>query len=127
MTDTNYKELTTLYERHAASGFVVLGFPCNQFGGQEPGTAEEIASFAAGYGAKFPIFQKIDVNGINTHPLWKYLKEQKGELLGSDIKWNFAKFLVGGDGQVLGRYAPPTGPASIEPDILAALAKLPKD
>jgi len=102
---------------------VVLAFPCNQFGGQEPGTPEEIRAFADGYGATFPIFSKVDVNGANAHPLYAYLKKQKGELLGDDIKWNFAKFLVGRDGEVLSRYAPPTSPSSIEADIRAALAK----
>ena len=70
---------------------MVLAFPCNQFGGQEPGSAQEILNFVAGYGVTFPLFEKIDVNGPNTHPLFKYLKEEKGELLGSDIKWNFGK------------------------------------
>lgn len=105
-----------------SQGFEVLGFPCNQFGGQEPGTAQEILSFVSTYGVTFPLFEKIDVNGINTHPLYKYLKEQKSEMLGSDIKWNFAKFLVGKDGTVLSRYAPTTSPSSIESDIVAALA-----
>ena len=99
MTDANYKELQPLYERYASDGFVVLGFPCNQFGGQEPGSAQEILNFVSKYGVTFPLFQKVDVNGANTHPLFKYLKEQKGELLGNDIKWNFAKFLIGRNGQ----------------------------
>jgi len=101
----------------------VLAFPCNQFGGQEPGSAQEILDFVAKYEVTFPIFEKIDVNGFNAHPLFKYLKEQKGELLGNDIKWNFAKFLVGRDGTVLSRYAPTSSPNSIEGDIKAALAK----
>ena len=122
MTDANYKELQPLYERYASDGFVVLGFPCNQFGGQEPGSAHEILNFVSKYGVTFPLFQKVDVNGANTHPLFKYLKEQKGELLGNDIKWNFAKFLVGRDGQVISRYAPTSSPESIEPDIKKALA-----
>lgn len=122
MTDANYKELQSLYERYASDGFVVLGFPCNQFGGQEPGTPDEILNFVAKYGVTFPLFEKVDVNGANTHPLFKYLKEQKGELLGNDIKWNFAKFLIGRSGQVISRYAPTASPNSIEPDIQKALA-----
>jgi len=102
---------------------VVLGFPCNQFGGQEPGSPEEIKAFTDGYGVSFPLFSKIDVNGPNAHPLYVYLKKMKGELLGNDIKWNFAKFLVGRDGEVLSRYGPPTSPSDIEKDILDALAK----
>jgi len=101
----------------------VLAFPCNQFGGQEPGSAQEILDFVAKYGATFPMFEKIDVNGPNTHPLFKYLKAQKGELLGSDIKWNFAKFLIGRDGNVIQRYAPTSNPDSIEPDIKKAVAE----
>ena len=73
---------------------MVLAFPCNQFGGQEPGSAAEIRTFADKYGATFPMFAKVDVNGFNAHPVWSYMKAQKGELLGNDIKWNFAKFLV---------------------------------
>jgi glutathione peroxidase-family protein len=87
--DTNYRELQSLYERLGPEGFEVLAFPCNQFGGQEPGSAQEILDFVAKYEVTFPIFEKIDVNGFNAHPLFKYLKEQKGELLGNDIKWNF--------------------------------------
>ena len=121
MTDANYKELQSLYERYASDGFVVLGFPCNQFGGQEPGTPDEILNFVAKYGVTFPLFEKVDVNGANTHPLFKYLKEQKGELLGNDIKWNFAKFLVGRDGGVLKRYPPQVAPSAIEGDIVEAL------
>ena len=78
-----------------------------EFGGQEPGSASEILDFVAKYGVTFPMFEKVDVNGINTHPLWKFLKDQQGEMLGDDIKWNFGKFLVGRDGEVLARYAPP--------------------
>lgn len=103
-------------------GFVVLAFPCNQFGAQEPGTAEDILAFAAKYGATFPIFEKVDVNGLNTHPLYKHLKAAKGGFLGSDIKWNFGKFLVGRDGEVIGRYGPQESPSSFEADVVAALA-----
>ena len=89
MTDQNYRELQSLYEKHAASGFEVLAFPCNQFGAQEPGSDAEIKAFTDGYGVTFPLFAKIDVNGPNAHPLYVHLKKQKGELLGDDIKWNF--------------------------------------
>lgn len=146
MTDTNYRELQAIYDRYSSQGFVVLGFPCNQFGAQEPGSSQDIIKFASKYGVTFPMFEKIDVNGPNTHPLYKYLKEQKGELLGSDIKWNFGtsdgservssrhlssdhipcaaptgKFLVGREGQVLSRYAPTANPESIAGDIEKAL------
>jgi len=121
LTDTNYRELQALYARYGPDEFVVLGFPCNQFGGQEPGSAQEILDFVAGYGVTFPLFEKVDVNGANTHPLYKFLKEEKSELLGADIKWNFGKFLVGRDGTVLERYAPTTSPESISGDIEAAL------
>jgi len=114
--------LQTLYEQFSSEGFVVLAFPCNQFGGQEPGSASDILSFVAKYGVTFPLFEKVDVNGMNTHPIFGYLKAQKGELLGDDIKWNFAKFLVGRDGSVIARYAPTASPASIEDDIRKALA-----
>jgi len=103
---------------------VVLAFPCNQFGGQEPGSAEQIRAFADGYDASFPIFGKVDVNGFNEHPLFRWLKSQKSEALGSDIKWNFAKFLVGRDGEVRGRYPPTTSPANIEADIIAELGEV---
>jgi len=121
LTDTNYRELQAIYDRYSSQGFVVLGFPCNQFGAQEPGSSQDIIKFAGKYGVTFPMFEKIDVNGPNTHPLYKYLKEQKGELLGSDIKWNFGKFLVGREGQVLSRYAPTANPESIAGDIEKAL------
>lgn len=121
MTDSNYKELVAVYDRYRSEGFEVLAFPCNQFGGQEPGSATEILNFVKGYGVTFPIFEKVDVNGPNTHPLFKYLKSQKGELLGNDIKWNFGKFLIGRDGTVLSRYAPTSSPESIAPDIESAL------
>lgn len=91
--------------------------PCNQFGGQEPGSAAQIRQFVGKYGVTFPIFGKVDVNGFNTHPLYACLKGQQGELLGSDVKWNFAKFLVNRRGEVVARYPPQTSPSSIEPDI----------
>ena len=105
----------------------MLAFPCNQFGGQEPGDKQEILSFVAKYGVTFPLFEKIDVNGPNTHPLYKYLKSQKSELLGDDIKWNFGKFLVGKNGEVISRYAPTSGPESISGDIEAATSRRQRD
>lgn len=112
-----------MYSRLRSRKFEVLAFPCNQFGAQEPGSAAEIRKFVKGYGVTFPMFAKIDVNGPNTFPLYKYLKEEKGELLGSDIKWNFAKFLIKPDGTVAKRYGPQTSPSSIESDIVALLPK----
>ena len=100
---------------------MVLAFPCNQFGAQESGSPEEIRAFADNYGATFPMFAKVDVNGFNAHPVWAHLKEKQGEMLGSDVKWNFAKFLVDPAGKVVKRYGPQVGPASIEADILPLL------
>lgn len=127
MTDQNYKELTTLYNKYKSQPFEVLAFPCNQFGAQEPGTNAEIKAFAAKYGATYPMFSKIDVNGDSADPLFKYLKDAKKEggllgMAGNDIKWNFGKFLVGKDGKVIERYAPTSSPLSIEDDIKKALA-----
>lgn len=114
-----YEGLERLYEDFEARGFVVLGFPCNQFGGQEPGEAEEIASFCKlNYAIRFPMFAKIEVNGADAHPLYQWLKGQAKGLLGSEaIKWNFTKFLIDREGQVVNRYAPTTEPAAIKPDI----------
>ena len=100
---------------------MVLAFPCNQFGGQESGSAAEIRAFADKYGVTFPMFAKVDVNGFNTHPIWKYMKEMQGELLGRDVKWNFAKFLVDADGRVVKRFGPQQSPASIEAEIVKLL------
>jgi glutathione peroxidase len=118
-----YKGLEALYEKYAGKGFAVLGFPCNQFGAQEPGSEGEIAAFCdATYGVRFPMFAKIDVNGENTHPLYKLLKHDAPGLLGSEaIKWNFTKFLVGREGKVVKRYAPTDTPQSLDKDIEAAL------
>ena len=100
----------------------MLGFPCDQFGNQEPGTEDEIAAFCErNYGVTFPMFTKIDVNGDDAHPLFQWLRDQKGGLLGSKIKWNFTKFLVGRDGQVIARYAPTTSPENLASDIEKAL------
>ena len=114
-----YEGLQHLYEKYAARGFVVLGFPCNQFGHQEPGSESAIAQFCElSFHVSFPMFAKIDVNGPGTHPLYAFLKQSKSGLLGSRaIKWNFTKFLVDRSGRVVKRYAPMTTPASIEADI----------
>jgi glutathione peroxidase len=118
-----YAGLEELFERYAADGLVVLGFPCNQFGGQEPGTEAEIGAFCQrNYGVSFPMFAKVDVNGSDAHPLFTWLKSEKGGLLGEAIKWNFTKFLVGRDGQVIARYASTTKPQDIAGDIEKALA-----
>jgi len=115
--------LEALHARFKDRGFAVLGFPCNQFGGQEPGSAEEIGSFCQrNYGVSFPMMEKIDVNGANAAPLYRWLTSEKPGLLGTQaIKWNFTKFLVGRDGQVIRRYAPLDKPESIAADIKAAL------
>ena len=121
MADTNYRELQALYERLAPRGFVVFGFPCGQFG-QEPGSPPEIRAFANKYDITFPMFAKVDANGLNGHPFYGYLKSNcDGVLGGRDVEWNFAKFLVGRDGRVLSRYTPNRTPSSIEDDILKAL------
>jgi glutathione peroxidase len=116
--------LEALHQSHGAKGLTVLGFPCNQFGGQDPGSDEEIGAFCQkNYGVSFPMMAKINVNGTNAHPLFQWLKAQAPGILGSEgIKWNFTKFLIGKDGQVLARYAPTDTPAKITMDIEAALA-----
>ena len=119
-----YAGLEDLYRKYKDKGLVILGFPSNQFGEQEPGPDSEIAEFCqVNYGVTFPMFSKVDVNGPGAHPLFKYLTSSKKGLLGSQaIKWNFTKFLVGRDGTVLERYAPTTKPADIATDIEKALA-----
>jgi len=119
-----YKGLEALYKKYKDKGFAVLGFPSNQFGHQEPGPESEIAEFCEmNYGVTFPMFSKIDVNGADAHPLYKYLTSTKKGLLGSEaIKWNFTKFLVDKDGKVVERYAPTTKPEDLEKDIGRALA-----
>ncbi|WP_291992910.1 glutathione peroxidase [Candidatus Accumulibacter sp. ACC003] len=114
-----YEGLEALYQRYHERGLEVLGFPCNQFGSQEPGGADEIASFCEkNYGVSFPMFAKIEVNGDNAHPLYRYLKKAAPGLLGSEgIKWNFTKFLVDRQGEVATRYASATTPESIAADI----------
>jgi glutathione peroxidase len=122
-----YAGLEALYRDYKDRGVAVLGFPCNQFGAQEPGTEAEIAQFCElNYGVSFPIFAKIDVNGAKAHPLYKFLKSEKSGLLGAigldAIKWNFTKFLVDQTGKVIGRYAPSTAPAELAPEIDELLA-----
>ncbi|KAA0042767.1 putative phospholipid hydroperoxide glutathione peroxidase [Cucumis melo var. makuwa] len=118
LTNSNYTELSQLYEKYKGHGFEILAFPCNQFGGQEPGSNEEIVQFACTrFKAEYPIFDKVDVNGNNAAPLYKFLKSSKGGLFGDAIKWNFSKFLVDKDGNVVDRYAPTTSPLSIEKDV----------
>lgn len=117
-----YEGLQKLYDKYKDKGFVILDFPCNQFGHQAPGTEDEIQTFCTlKYKTTFPLFAKIDVNGKNADPLFVFLKKQKGGFMGSDIKWNFTKFLVSRDGTVVERYAPVTKPEQIESDILKQL------
>ena len=118
-----YEGLEKVYQQYKDKGLVVLGFPCNQFGAQEPGGKEEIQEFCQlNYGVSFPMFDKIDVNGSNTHPLYEYLKKQATGVLGSEsIKWNFTKFLVNRDGKVVDRFAPTTKPEDMARDIEALL------
>lgn len=117
-----YTELQSLYDEYKDKGFVILDFPCNQFKEQAPGTNEEIHTFCTGrFGITFPQFGKIDVNGENEDPLYEYLKSEKSGFLKEDIKWNFTKFLIDRDGNVVGRYAPLTKPLEIEKDIVKLL------
>lgn len=118
-----FKGLEELYETHKEQGLEILGFPCNQFLHQDPGSDTEIQEFCSlNYGVSFPMFAKVEVNGPNTHPLYQLLKSERPGLLGSEkIKWNFTKFLVGRDGKVLKRYAPNTEPKDIAKDIEKAL------
>ena len=117
-----YKGLETLHQELALRGFAVLGFPCNQFGGQEPGDAAQIEQFcSANYAITFPMFAKVDVNGDNAHPLFEYLKNAKSGLLGPSIKWNFTKFLVDRSGKVVARHAPTARPESLTREIEALL------
>ena len=119
-----YKGLQELYARYKDRGFAVLGFPCDQFGHQEPGDDAEIRSFCElNYGVDFPLFSKIEVNGNGAHPVYKFLRSEKGGLLGDAIKWNFTKFLIDKQGNVIDRYAPMTPPETIARDIERELAK----
>lgn len=122
MTDVNYQQLVDLDVRLAKKGLNILAFPCNQFGGQEPGNNKQIKDFATKkYKAKFQIFDKVDVNGGNTSPVYEFLKKEKGSFLGGNIAWNFGKFLVDKKGNVVKRYAPTVAPLDIEKDILLYL------
>ena len=118
-----YTGLQKLWDKYQEKGLVVLGFPCDQFGHQEPGDAEEIKNFCSlTYDVDFPMFEKVEVNGNGAHPLWKWLKKEKSGLLGlGAIKWNFTKFLVDRNGKVIKRYAPTDTPEKIEKDIAALL------
>jgi glutathione peroxidase len=118
-----FSGLESLYEKYVDQGLVILGFPCNQFAGQEPKDSEGIGEFCTkNYGVTFPMFEKIEVNGDGAHPLYQWLKTEKGGMLGKSIKWNFTKFLVGKDGQVIKRFGPTTEPEKLIPDIEKALA-----
>lgn len=114
-----YAGLEELYQQYRGRGFTILGFPCNQFGGQEPGSEEEIQTFCSiNYGVSFPMFEKVDVNGEKAHPLFSYLTEELPGILGSkSIKWNFTKFLVGRDGKPLKRFAPQDKPVDLAKEI----------
>ncbi len=118
-----FKGLEALWQDYAARGLVVVGFPCNQFGAQDPGANQEISAFCElNYGVSFPMMAKVDVNGAHADPLWKWLKAEAPGTLGEGIMWNFTKFLVGRDGTVIKRYAPNTAPESLRADIESALA-----
>jgi glutathione peroxidase len=118
-----YEGLEALYKAHKDRGFTVLAFPCNQFGAQEPGNAEEIANFCSlTYDVTFPVMSKIDVNGADAHPLYKFLKKEQKGLLGTEaIKWNFTKFLIGKDGEVVERFAPTVKPEDLKVAVEALL------
>ncbi|MEI6305811.1 MAG: glutathione peroxidase [Deltaproteobacteria bacterium] len=120
-----YKGLEALYRKYGTQGFIVLGFPCNQFGAQEPGAITEIQNFCSlTYDVTFPLFAKINVNGSDASPLFQYLKSAAKGVLGSEaVKWNFTKFLIDRHGKVVGRYAPTTTPESLEKDIEAVLSE----
>ena len=118
-----YEGLEKLHATHKDAGFAVLAFPCNQFGSQEPGSTEEIVEFCEmRFQTSFPLFEKIDVNGTNSHPLYKHLKSEVKGLLGTErIKWNFTKFLINRDGEVVGRFGSQKKPADIESEVMALL------
>ncbi|BBH10316.1 glutathione peroxidase 4 [Prunus dulcis] len=124
-TDTNYTQLTELYNKYKDKGLEILAFPCNQFLKQEPGTSKDAEEFACTrYKAEYPIFKKVRVNGPEAEPVYKFLKASKTGFLGNRIKWNFTKFLVDKDGHVIERYSPTTSPLSIEADIKKALGEI---
>lgn len=116
LTDTNYNQLNELHEKYAKSRDLrILAFPCNQFGGQEPGTEKDVIQFAQQRNVKFDIFEKIEVNGENTHPLWKFLKRTQSGTFGDFIKWNFSKFIVDKNGVPVERFGPNVNPIDLEP------------
>ncbi len=116
--------LEKVYQKYKDQGLEVLGFPCNQFGGQDPGTNDQIGAFCQkNYGVSFPIFAKVDVKGPEAHAVFRYLTNNSKGILGNGIKWNFTKFLVGKNGEVLNRYAPTSKPEALEEDIERALAQ----
>jgi len=115
LTDTNYKQLQQLYNKYSEKeGLRILAFPSNQFAGQEPGTSEEILNFVKQYNVTFDMLEKIDVNGENAHPLWKWLKTNKEGLITNDIKWNFTKFIIDKEGKAVEKFSPTTEPLSME-------------
>jgi len=123
-TKVNYSQLVKLYEKYnkTESKLAILAFPCNQFGFQEPGSNTEIKQFAAGFGVKFDMFEKVNVNGADAHPLWKFLKEKQGGLLGSGIKWNFTKFVIDKNGNPVARLGPMDDPIpKVEDELLKYL------
>ena len=126
LTDANYKQLQSLYEKYSSEGLRILAFPCNQFNEQEPGTAEEIKEFVKRYGVTFDMFKKIEVNGENAHPFYKWLKAQPNPAgnFTQDIKWNFTKFVISRDGNVVARFTPKTEPNQMEETLLIYLNKL---
>lgn len=119
---TQYEALESLYKKYKDQGLCVIGFPCNQFGGQEPGSNEEIASFCTlNFGVTFPLMKKVDVNGKDASPVFTFLKSKSSSFWGSRIKWNFTKFLISSDGKTIQRYSPTTKPESFEEEILSML------
>jgi len=123
-TKANYSQLVELYNKYnkTENKLAILAFPCNQFGAQEPGSNSEIKQFAAGFGVKFDMFEKINVNGADAHPLWKFLKEKQGGLLGSGIKWNFTKFVIDKNGNPVARFGPMDDPIpKVEAELLKYL------
>ncbi|XP_019156354.1 PREDICTED: probable glutathione peroxidase 8 isoform X2 [Ipomoea nil] len=124
MTNSNYTELNQLYEKYRHQGLEILAFPCNQFGEEEPGSNDQILDFVCTrFKSEFPVFGKIEVNGENASPLYKYMKLGKWGIFGDDIQWNFAKFLVDQRGQPVDRYYPTTSPLTIERDVQKLLGK----
>ncbi|XP_043792280.1 probable phospholipid hydroperoxide glutathione peroxidase [Apis laboriosa] len=118
LTDTNYRELVQLYEKYnGKEGLRILAFPSNEFGGQEPGTSAEILEFVKKYNVTFDLFEKINVNGDNAHPLWKWLKTQANGFITDDIKWNFSKFIINKEGKVVSRFAPTIDPLQMESEL----------